>query len=238
MKTLAVITHVNRADVGLIDEIAAERGYAPSVVRPYHGESLPELSEVEAVVVMGGPQSAYEDHPYLLAERRYLAEAVDADVPVLAICLGAQLLACALGGSAEPGNTGLEAGMIKVEPTGGSGTGFTGEFFSFHSDSMTPPDGVEVLARSDRYPQAWTVGSALAVQFHPEITQRGLDSLLSVEGPKLEQYGVDVAGMRRAAERYFADGAEDSRAFLRGWFDRLTDRQLLTDSKGDSNVQY
>lgn len=222
MKPITVITHVDRADVGLIDEIARARGYTPQVVRPYRGEQLPDLDEVGAVVSMGGPQSAYDDHPYLREEERYLTEAVEVDMPVLAICLGAQVLSRALGGTAQPGETGLEAGLIQVKPTDQAPSEMTGEFFSFHSDGMTPPEGVKTLATSDRYLQAWTTGSALAVQFHPEITLNGVDSLLSVEGPKLERYGVDVAAMRRDAKQYFADGAADSHAMLTSWFNRFT----------------
>ncbi len=221
MKPIAVITHVDRAVIGLVDEVAEARGHTSRIVRPYRGEQLPDLDEVGGVVAMGGPQGAYEDHAYLLEEERFLAGAVDADIPVLAICLGAQVLARALGGSAHPGDTGLEAGIIQVKPTDAALTEIVGEFFSFHSDSMTPPEGVEVLATSDRYLQAWAAGSALAVQFHPEITLEGVTGLLSMEGSKLERYGVDVAAMRRGAERYFGDGAADSRALLNRWFDRL-----------------
>ncbi|PXY23040.1 glutamine amidotransferase [Prauserella sp. PE36] len=222
MKPIAVITHVDRADVGLVAELGRERGIALELVRPYRGDELPRLDRVGAVVAMGGPQSAYDDHSYLREEERYLAAAVGDEVPVLAICLGSQLLARALGGSAEPGDTGLEAGMITVKPAEGATTEVAGEFFSFHSDSATPPVGAEILARSDRYLQAWSAGSAFAVQFHPEITMRGIGGLLAVEGPKLERFGVDVASMRRDAERYFADGADDSRALLNRWFDRLS----------------
>ncbi|MDQ0379484.1 type 1 glutamine amidotransferase [Amycolatopsis thermophila] len=221
MKPIAVITHVDRADVGLVEEIARERDYPLHLVRPYRGDELPDLGRVGAVVAMGGPQSAYDDHPYLREEQRYLAAAVGDEVPVLAICLGSQLLARALGGSAEPGKAGLEAGMITVKPAEGATTEIAGEFFSFHSDSAIPPAGAEILARSDRYLQAWSIGSAFAVQFHPEITMRGVNGLLAVEGPKLEKFGVDVAPMRRDAERYFAEGATDSRTLLNRWFDRL-----------------
>lgn len=221
MKPIAVITHVDRAVVGLVDEVAEARGHRSRIVRPYRGERLPDLDELGAVVVMGGPQDAYEDHAYLRAEERFLADAVDADVPVLAICLGAQVLARALGGSAHPGDTGLEAGVIPVRPTDAASAGIAGEFFSFHSDSMTPPAGVDVLAASDRYLQAWAAGSALAVQFHPEITLAGVIGLLRIEGAKLERHGVDVAALRRDAERYFASGATSSWALLNRWFDRL-----------------
>ena len=182
MTTIAVITHVDRADVGLVDEIARDRGHECRIVRLYRGEQLSELDEVGAVVAKGGPQAAYEDHPYLEDEGRFLSAAVDADVPVLAICLGSQVLARALGGTAHPGDTGLEAGIIDVKPSDATAGGIAGQFFSFHSDSMTPPAAAEVLAASDRYVQAWTLGSALAVQFHPEITMAGVHDLLEVEG--------------------------------------------------------
>lgn len=221
MKPLAVITHVDRAAAGLIDAVAEERGHARRVIRPYRGERLPDLDEIRAVIVLGGPQSAYDDHPFLHDEERFLAEAVNADTPVLAICLGAQVLTRALGGTAHLGETGLEAGIIQVDRTANAMTALRGTFFSFHSDSMTPPKGADVLAASDRYLQAWSAGSALALQFHPEMTLEGINGLLQIEGPKLERYGVDVAAMHADAERYFAAGAPDSHALLEQWFDRL-----------------
>jgi GMP synthase (glutamine-hydrolysing) len=221
VKPIAVITHLDRAAAGLIDAVAEEHGHARRVVRPYRGERLPDLDEIRAVIVLGGPQSAYDDHPFLRDEERFLAEAVAADTPVLAICLGAQVLTRALGGTAHPGDTGLEAGIIQVDLTADAMTELRGTFFSFHSDSMTPPDGADVLAASDRYLQAWSAGSALAIQFHPEMTLEDINGLLQIEGPKLERYAVDVAAMHADAERYFAAGARDSHTLLEHWFDRL-----------------
>jgi GMP synthase (glutamine-hydrolysing) len=225
VKPIAVITHADRPVAGLVDEIAGERGHTCRVVRPYRGEQLPGLDDVGALVIMGGPQSAYEDHPYLRLEGSLLSNAVDAGVPVLAICLGAQILARALGGTAQPGKSGVEAGFIRVKPCAQqldtASIEVAGEFFSFHSDSMTPPEGAEILAASDRYLQAWSAGSALAVQFHPEMTLDGVQDLLAIEGPKIAQCGVDVPAIHAEAERYFAAGAPDSRNLLHGWFDRI-----------------
>lgn len=222
MKPILVVTHVDRAVLGLIDAVAADRGHDRRVVRPYRGERLPDLDEMRALVVLGGPQSAYDDNSFLRDEERFLAEAVDADIPVLAICLGAQILTRALGGIAHPGELGLEAGIIQVVPTADLlMPELCGMFFSFHSDSMTPPEGADVLGASDRYLQAWTLGSALAIQFHPEMTLEGIDDLLQIEGPKLERYGVDMAAMHADVQRYFAAGARDSHTLLERWFDRL-----------------
>ncbi|HEY3465475.1 MAG TPA: hypothetical protein VGL47_10105, partial [Amycolatopsis sp.] len=60
MTGIVVITHVDGADVGLVARIAAERGHVLRIVRPYLGDELPGLDELDAVVVMGGPQNAYD----------------------------------------------------------------------------------------------------------------------------------------------------------------------------------
>lgn len=221
MKPLAVITHVDQTDIGLIDEIGRARGHDIVLARPYRGERLPEPSDIGAVVALGGPQAAYEDHLYLRDEEHFLARAVEVGIPVLAVCLGAQLLARALGGSAQPGDSGLEAGLIRVQSTEAGPFVISGQFFSFHFDSLTPPENARILAASDRYVQAWTTGSALAVQFHPEITLAGVNRWLDVAGSKLKRNGVDLAKMRRDAEQYFAAGATGARRFLTAWFDRL-----------------
>lgn len=222
MTFIAVIAHVEPGGLGLVGEVAESRGCSLEIYRPFAGEQLPAPSEPAAVVVLGGPQSAHDvdRHPYLVDEERFLADAVAADVPVLAICLGSQILARALGGSSGPGATGLEAGFITITATTPDGD-VAGEYFSFHSDEVTPPDEAQVLAVSDRYVQAYRAGSALAVQFHPEMTRDGVETLLAIEGEKLARYGVDVEGMRREAQRYFAAGAPEARGLLDRWFARL-----------------
>jgi GMP synthase (glutamine-hydrolysing) len=80
---------------------------------------LPEPGNTAAVICLGGPQSAYDDtdHPFLIDEEKFLQRAVREHVPVLAICLGSQILAKALGGRAIPGIQGLECGFINILPS-------------------------------------------------------------------------------------------------------------------------
>ncbi len=82
------------------------------------GDELPDWRGFGAVVVMGGPMGAYEEreHPWLVAEKRLLREAVEAGVPVWGVCLGAQLLASALGARVYRGDT-PEVGVLPVELT-------------------------------------------------------------------------------------------------------------------------
>ena len=221
VKPIAVVAHVGRGDPGLVGTVGAERGLEFEVYRPYDGQDLPHPNEIRAIVVLGGPQSAYDDHAYLATEERYLADAVAAKLPVLAICLGSQVLARALGGSAQPGAAGLEAGFIEV--TGEAE--LAGEYFSFHSDTFTPPPGSEIIAQSAMYPQAWRAGPALAVQFHPEMTHRYVDRLMEIEGKKLARFGVDAEAIGRDADRYFAVEESDARRFLSAWFDSISQPQ-------------
>lgn len=220
MKPIAIISHAAETGPGQLAEVAARRGLPTKVFEPHRGDVLPPLGEVSAVVTLGGPQSAYDvdEHPYLLTEEGYLRDAVEQATPVLAICLGSQVLARALGGTAEAGATGLEAGVIDVEALPGSHE-FSGRYLSFHSDAAIPPPDAEILATSDRYTQAWQLGSALAIQFHPEMTRADMDTLLRLEIEKLEKYGIDVAEFQREVHEYFDRDSHFAVTILNRWFD-------------------
>lgn len=140
--------------------------------------ALPEPAELAALVVMGGPMGALDDaeHPGLAAERDLIARAVAADVPVLGVCLGSQLLGVALGGDLRSGHA-TEIGFAPVElladdPVLGAlgAPGESPEVFHWHGDAIVAPAGATVLARTAATPvQAFRLGSALALQFHVEL---------------------------------------------------------------------
>ncbi|ASR05368.1 type 1 glutamine amidotransferase [Gordonia rubripertincta] len=221
-RELSVITHVNKPSIGVLEEAATAGDWTMSVVGPFRGDRLPDLDAVEALVVLGGPQSAYdvENHPYLVDEIAYLRDAHAREIPVLGLCLGSQLLADALGGGSRLGDSGLECGFIDVTAVDDKSP-LHGRFFSFHSDSADPPADAEVLARSDRYLQAWRLGTSTAIQFHPELDGPGIEALLALEGPKLRQYGVDVDAIRDAIP---AGGPQPGRRLLDVWLDDVPAR--------------
>jgi GMP synthase (glutamine-hydrolysing) len=179
---------------------------------PLAGDPLPAHEEVLGAVVMGGPMNVdeVEHHPGLLAEREWLAEAARWGTPVLGICLGAQLLACALGAEVRPG-VGKEIGFapVKVHDPGDPVLGRLApgaEVLHWHGDVFDLPPGAARLASSALTPvQAFRAGSAWGVLFHPEADLALLDAWLSDPGMVAEAEeeigpGATAALPARAAE--------------------------------------
>jgi GMP synthase (glutamine-hydrolysing) len=194
-----VVEHETGAGLSLIE---ASLGVRTRVVRPYLGDDLsgPGRSRYSGLIVLGGEMGAWDDEiaPWLPATRRLLAEAVRQQVPTLGICLGAQLLAAACGGTVERGAAGLEIGLVPVTPLAAAGADpFFGSIdaslgplgrpaggndaspvrawpvHQYHQDAVTelPQDG-EPMMTGDRYPvQGFRVGpAAWGVQYHPEVS--------------------------------------------------------------------
>jgi GMP synthase (glutamine-hydrolysing) len=189
-RPVLVLLHAPWETPGLID--AALAGI-PSGVRTILEEAspaLPAARELGGLVVMGGPQDANDDarYPGLAAERRLIADAVSADVPVLGVCLGMQLLALALGARLHLRH-GQELGFAPVEltPPGAADPAFApfaragfATFLHWHSDAVELPSGAALLASTPCTPvQAFRIGSALGTQFHPEADAALLESWLA-----------------------------------------------------------
>ncbi|MFF7469185.1 methyltransferase domain-containing protein [Streptomyces sp. NPDC008092] len=155
-------------------------GLPVRVCRTWAGDRVPDtVDDLVGLVVLGGPTAAYADFPGRTAELALLRAALAAEVPVLGVCLGAQLLAVAAGGTARPG-TGAQVGWDAVRMTGAAHDDLLFaavperlRVLHWHADTMNLPAGATLLASCGRYPvQAFRVGgSAWGMQFHLEVDE-------------------------------------------------------------------
>jgi len=178
------------------------------------------LDTCRGVIIMGGPQSANDSLPGLLAELKLIEQAVAAGTPVLGICLGAQLIAKALGARVYR-NPDKEIGWAPVYFTEAaardpvfSGIGSPAMLFHWHGETFDLPAGAEWLAYSDKCRhQAFRFGTNVyGVQFHPEITPE-----MIVDWPAQPANCGDVHTLDAPLDPHVVDTAPLARRMLEGW---------------------
>jgi GMP synthase (glutamine-hydrolysing) len=180
MPRACVLQHIRCEPPGLFSGLLADRGFVAETIELDEGGTLPDWRDVDLVLAMGGPMGVNDEakHPWLVAEKAWIAAAVRAGTPYLGVCLGAQLLAASLGAQVRTGET-PEVGVLPVEVTGPGRAdpvfGALGAQFpalQWHGDTFAIPAGGVHLGRSAAYPnQAFRFGEvAYGVQFHVEVT--------------------------------------------------------------------
>ncbi|MCZ4520610.1 type 1 glutamine amidotransferase [Rhodococcus ruber] len=207
-----VLTHVDVEGPALIGTIMAERGIEYRVAAVGSGDSLPTADAVAGLIVMGGPMDAWGDvtHPHVRAERELIAECVRREIPVLGVCLGAQLLAASQGCAVYRGAVAeLGSGEVTATDAGVSlfGAGSV-SVVHWHTDTFDLPAGAVLLASSNLYRnQAFRLGSALGLQFHVELTpaqQPMLDAHMPAgTAPNALVLGRVAENGRRILETFF-----------------------------------
>lgn len=180
----AVLQHVAHEGPGSIARVLAEHGVPVVVVRLDLGARLPSIDDVGGLVVMGGPMGVHDTDafPWLAGERALIRAAVDADLAVLGVCLGAQQLAAALGAAVTtgpvdevgPGQVELTADGRRDPVLGPEYNGLSGTSVPcvhWHRDTFALPGASTHLAATRAYPhQAFRTGTrAYGLQFHVEI---------------------------------------------------------------------
>lgn len=190
--------------LGIINQWILNKGYSTSVTRLYEKSFvLPQIQEFDALVIMGGPQSVYEEDKFewLKVEKHFIDLCVKADKKILGICFGAQLLAEILGGRVYP-NTQKEIGWFDISLTTELKS-MLGEIddhikvFHWHGDTFTLPEGAVRLASSPVTVNQGFIynNNIIALQFHFEVDEKaikGMNSAFDHELVKAEYVQTDV----------------------------------------------
>jgi GMP synthase (glutamine-hydrolysing) len=177
-KRVLIVVHQEHSTPGRVGEVLELHGCALERRCPNLGDPLPDdLSPYAAGVVFGGPQSANDDHlPGIKAELDWLERtALPVGLPLLGICLGAQMIARVLGARVGPHPDGLvEIGYHPVYPTAAGAAYFDGPtmFYQWHRETFEIPAGAAHLAHNDAFDaQAFRYdGRVYGIEFHPEMT--------------------------------------------------------------------
>jgi GMP synthase-like glutamine amidotransferase len=172
---VAIFRHVPFEGAGLIEPVLCARGIAFDYVDLYRGDAAPDPGGCHGLIFLGGPMSVNDDLAYLRLEEQLIREAVWRGVPVLGICLGAQLIARALGATVRR-NPAKEIGWFDVDfaPEADSDPLFGGlsreTVFHWHGETFDLPDGARLLASSELCRnQAFRMGDDYGIQFHLEV---------------------------------------------------------------------
>ena len=188
MKRVAVIHHLSQPFLGHAGPPLRD------VELVEHTGTLPPLDGIDGIVSFGGIESVLDGG--LEAEAELMRSAVAADVPVIGVCLGAQLLAHALGGKVVR----RPRRMVAWVPLVGEWEGYG---LHWNEDGFEPPPGaVELLQRPDGFCEAFRVQRAVGIQFHPEVDGAALDGWYAEWGDVLEPAGVSEADARAADARH------------------------------------
>lgn len=187
-----VLQHVAFEGPAAIEDWARRGGHIVSRSRLDAGDRLPDLAAFDFLVIMGGPMSVNDEQacPWLKEEKAFVGRAIEAGRRVLGVCLGAQMIASAMGARVYRGAE-KEIGWLPVRRVTDSGVGavFPAEFtpLHWHGETFDLPARAVRLAETDAVPnQAFQFGSAVGLQFHLEATQESVKEMVENAGHEIE----------------------------------------------------
>ncbi|MGE4529519.1 MAG: type 1 glutamine amidotransferase [Rhodospirillaceae bacterium] len=222
---ILVILNSKTAPAGLAAERIAARGWTMTLANPHRGEPLPGPQDAAALVVLGGPQDAWDDakNPAFSTIIAAIRDFIAAEKPVLGLCLGGQLLARALGAPVRRMETGFERGLVAMHapPFAPASIVPAGPLLltSWHRDSFDLPAGAELLLSSAACAhQAFRVGPRVyGFQCHIEATpQILLDWVKTGSGKPSPE---EAAAIEAAVHRDFPKAQATGAAILDAWLD-------------------
>ena len=190
MSDVLVIQNTRIESSGYLGELLSRDGFDITSINAKH-EIIPN-KKFSLVVILGAPESANDDFPYLIEEQELIKNSVNNNIPVLGICLGSQLIAKTFGAKVYSGPK-KEIGFyndLKISNDSTFFSGFQNPFtvFHWHGDTFDLPQGALRLASSEHYPnQAFQYKSAIGLQFHLEVNEEMVNLWLDNTKEKLQK---------------------------------------------------
>jgi len=190
MSDVLLVQNTRIEGSGYLGDLLKHDGFEITSVNAKH-EPLPD-KQFSLIVILGAPESANDDLPYLCAEQHLIKNYVEKNIPVLGICLGSQLIAKTFGGKVYRGPK-KEIGFyndLKIADNSAFFSGFKNPFtvFHWHADTFDLPQGAIRLASSEHYPnQAFQYKSAIGLQFHLEVNEEMVNMWLDNTEEKLKK---------------------------------------------------
>lgn len=234
MKTAIAIRHLDFEDLGTLAPLLAARGYAlrylDAGTDALHGAGLADMAAADLLVVLGGPIGAFDDalYPFLADELAVVRARLHSRRPLLGICLGAQLIARALGADvASMGAKEIGFGPLALTAQGeASALAALGQVpvLHWHGDRFEIPAGASLLAGTDLCAhQAFSLGpQVLALQCHLEADPERIERWLLGHACELAQAGIDPRLLRAQAAALRAALPRAAQAVFGAWLDGLT----------------
>jgi GMP synthase (glutamine-hydrolysing) len=232
MSSLAAIRHVPFEDLDAFAPLLEGRGYSIRYCEaPVADLRAPDLAASDLLIVLGGPIGAYEEalYPFLADEIALIERRLAEGRPVLGICLGAQLMARALGARVFPSG-GKEIGWSPLQLSDAGRRSCLGKLspatavLHWHGDTFDLPAGATHLAATRQTPNqafAWE-RHGLALQFHVEASAQGLERWYVGHALEIATTpGIDVPALREAARHCAPALAREAEAVLGAWLDHL-----------------
>lgn len=225
-KTVVALRHLAFEDLGLIEPFLLQRGWQVRYCDVGVDDlSAPHILDAHLLVVLGGPIGAEDDalYPYLADEVQLIDKRIAHKNPILGICLGAQLMARALGASVRPmGHKEIGYAPVKLtESARKSPLAHIGNqpVLHWHGDQFSMPQGVDSFASTAACPhQAFLIGShALAWQFHLEVDARQIEQWLIGHCGELLQAGINRQQLREAAKLHASQLSRIVNLVMQDW---------------------
>jgi GMP synthase-like glutamine amidotransferase len=215
-----VLQHEDPTPPGLVTEWLASHDAEVETFRIDLEDREIDPTEYDLVVSLGSEFAAFDDtKPFVPREARLMRRAIDADVPVLGLCFGGQMLARVLSAELFRSEQ-SEIGWLPVRTTDPELVP-EGPWFQWHFDSFTAPPGSTVIAETDVGPQAFVAGRSLGLQFHPEVTPQIMDDWVREYRHELDGDGVDPDALLEETNRRAEQSRRTSWQLLERFHDRI-----------------